>query len=160
MLWLFQRGTTHHIVLSPGQYLPNTAQYCAASSGEREGNQFCSVCSSNENTEDVFCKVVVLHMENDVDEAIWMQNLLQNKLSIKPGIIFADMPCGKHVLENLSDAVNGSAWHNYNSVIPVRLLNNPLLWEKTLFALQKIFQESTYRQQQGIRLDTNACRQF
>lgn len=68
------------------------------------------VCSSNENSEDVFCKFVVLHNENDVDEAIWIQNLLQNKFSIKPGIIFADMPCGKHVLENVSDAVNGSTW--------------------------------------------------
>ncbi|XP_068783098.1 TIR domain-containing adapter molecule 2-like [Struthio camelus] len=155
------------------------------------------VCSGNENIEGVFYKFVILHAENDVDEAIRIQNLLQNKFCIKPGIIFAEMPCGKHILENLSDAVNGSAWtiilltenflngpwcefqsytclvnalnkrHKYNSVIPVRPLNNPLPREKTPFALQainaleedspgfakqveRIFQESTYRQQREI----------
>lgn len=84
-------------------------ELCGLSAEIREpASMALGVCSSNEN-EDVFCKFVVLHAENDVDEAIWIQNLLQNKFSIKPGIIFADMPCGKHVLENLSDAVNGSA---------------------------------------------------
>ncbi|NXA38658.1 TCAM2 protein, partial [Eudromia elegans] len=147
--------------------------------------------------EGVFYKFVILHAENDVDEAIRIQSLLQNKFCIKPGIIFAEMPCGKHILENLRDAVNGSAWtiilltesflngpwcefqsytclanalnkeHKYNTVIPVRPLNNPLPREKTPFALQainaleeespafgkqveRIFQESTYRQQQEI----------
>ncbi|XP_062456471.1 uncharacterized protein LOC134153918 [Rhea pennata] len=164
---------------------------------EEPASRSPEVCSSNENIEDVFYKFVILHAENDVDEAIRIQNLLQNEFCIKPGIIFAEMPCGKHILENLSDAVNGSAWtiilltenflngrwcefqsytclvnalnkqHKYNSVIPVRPLNNPLPREKTPFALQainaleedspgfakqveRVFQEPTYRQLRDI----------
>ncbi|XP_010219238.1 PREDICTED: uncharacterized protein LOC104573711 [Tinamus guttatus] len=184
------------------------------STGQRDSKQVHELCglsaeirepasrspeagSSNENIESIFYKFVILHAENDVDEAIRIQNLLQNKFCIKPGIIFAEMPCGKHILENLSDAVNGSAWtiilltesflkgpwcefqsytclanalnkeHKYNTVIPVRPLNNPLPRKKTPFALQainaleedspafanqveRIFQESIYRQQQEI----------
>ncbi|XP_025060401.1 uncharacterized protein LOC102378217, partial [Alligator sinensis] len=153
--------------------------------------------NSDEDPEDVFYKFVILHAENDIDEAIRVQHLLQNKFCVKPGIIFAEMPCGRHVLENLNDAVNRSAWtiilltenflseawvefqsytslinalnkrHKYNSVIPVRPLNNPLPREKTPLVLQtinaleedspgfakqveKLFQESKYRQQQAI----------
>uniref|UniRef100_A0A8B9Q1C1 TIR domain-containing adapter molecule 2 n=1 Tax=Apteryx owenii TaxID=8824 RepID=A0A8B9Q1C1_APTOW len=173
-------------------------ELCGLSAEIREpASRSPGVCSSNENIEGVFYKFVILHAENDVDEAIRIQNLLQNKFCIKPGIIFAEMPCGKHILENLGDAVNGSAWtiilltekflngpwcefqsytclanalnkqHKYNSVIPVRPLNNPLPREKIPFALQainaleedspgfakqveRIFQESTYRQQREI----------
>uniref|UniRef100_A0A7M4FDA7 TIR domain-containing adapter molecule 2 n=2 Tax=Crocodylus porosus TaxID=8502 RepID=A0A7M4FDA7_CROPO len=153
--------------------------------------------NNDEDPEDVFYKFVILHAEKDIDEAIRVQHLLQNKFCVKPGIIFAEMPCGRHVLENLKDAVNGSAWtiilltenflseawvefqsytslinalnkqHKYNSVIPVRPLNNPLPREKTPLVLQtinaleenspafakqvqKLFQESKYRQQQAI----------
>ncbi|XP_064358039.1 TIR domain-containing adapter molecule 2 [Dromaius novaehollandiae] len=173
-------------------------ELCGLSAEIREpASRSSGVCSSNENIEGVFYKFVILHAENDVDEAIRIQNLLQNKFCIKPGIIFAEMPCGKHILENLSDAVNDSAWtiilltenflngpwcefqsytclvnalnkqHKYNSVIPVRPVNNPLPREKIPFALQainaleedspgfakqveRIFQESTYRQQREI----------
>ena len=68
------------------------------------------VCSSNETTEAVFCKLVMLCADNDADEAIQIQNLLQYVFCIKSGIVFAVMPCSEHVLENFSDAVNGSAW--------------------------------------------------
>ena len=36
--------------------------------------------------------------------------LLENDFGIKPGIIFAEMPCGRQHLQNLDDAINGSAW--------------------------------------------------
>lgn len=61
-------------------------------------------------TEAVFFMFVVLHTDNDADQAIQIQNLLQNKFCVKSGITFAAMPCSERVLENLSDAVNGSAW--------------------------------------------------
>ncbi|ELW48403.1 TIR domain-containing adapter molecule 2 [Tupaia chinensis] len=150
-----------------------------------------------EAEEEVFLKFVILHAEDDTDEALRVQNLLQNDFGIKPGIIFAEMPCGRQHLQNLDDAVNGSAWtillltenflrdtwcnfqfytslinsvnrqHKYNSVIPMRPLNNPLPRERTPFALQsinaleeesrgfptqveRIFQESVYKTQQMI----------
>uniref|UniRef100_A0A8C8VDV7 TIR domain-containing adapter molecule 2 n=1 Tax=Pelusios castaneus TaxID=367368 RepID=A0A8C8VDV7_9SAUR len=153
--------------------------------------------SSEEDPDDVFYKFVILHAEDDTSEASRLQHLLQNKFCIKPGIIFAEMPGGRHLLENLNDAMNRSAWtiilltehffsetwcefqsytslinalnkqHKYNSVIPLRPLNNPLPREKTPCVLQainaleegspgfgkqvkKIFQESKYRQQQAI----------
>lgn len=121
-----------------------------------------------EEEEEVFLKFVILHAEDDTDEALRVQNLLQNDFGIKPGIIFAEMPCGRQHLQNLDDAVNGSAWtillltenflrdtwcnfqfytslmnsvnrqHKYNSVIPMRPLNSPLPRERTPFALQTI----------------------
>lgn len=155
------------------------------------------VHSSDEDPENVFYKFVILHSGNDIDEANRLLHLLQNKFCIKPGIIFAEMPSGRHLLQNLNDAVNRSAWtiilltehflseawcefqsyaslmnalnkqHKYNSVIPLRPLNNPLPREKTPCVLQtinaleedspgfakqvqKIFQESKYRQQKAI----------
>ncbi|KAM6150667.1 TIR domain-containing adapter molecule 2 [Erethizon dorsatum] len=151
--------------------------------------------------EEVFLKFVILHSEDDTDEALRVQELLQNDFGIKPGIIFAEMPCGRQHLQNLDDAVNGSAWtillltenflrdtwcnfqfytslmnsvnreHKYNSVIPMRPLNNPLPRERTPFALQtinaleeeshgfstqveRIFQESVYKTQQTIWKET------
>ena len=127
--------------------------------------------------------------------------LLENDFGIKPGIIFAEMPCGRQHLQNLDDAINGSAWtillltenflrdtwckfqfysslmnsvnrqHKYNSVIPMRPLNNPLPRERTPFALrtinaleeesrgfptqvERIFQDSVYRIQQAIWKET------
>ena len=127
--------------------------------------------------------------------------LLENDFGIKPGIIFAEMPCGRQHLQNLDDAINRSAWtillltenflrdtwckfqfysslmnsvnrqHKYNSVIPMRPLNNPLPRERTPFALrtinaleeesrgfptqvERIFQESVYRIQQAIWKET------
>uniref|UniRef100_A0A8C5U2Y8 Uncharacterized protein n=1 Tax=Malurus cyaneus samueli TaxID=2593467 RepID=A0A8C5U2Y8_9PASS len=129
-------------------------ELCSLSDEIREpASAALGICSSNEKTEDIFCRFV---------------NLLQNKFSTKPGIISADMPCGEQVSENLCDA------HKYNSVIPVRLLNNSLLWEKIPFALQainmleedshdsakqveKIFQASTYRQQQEVQREKLEC---
>ncbi|XP_074851302.1 TIR domain-containing adapter molecule 2 [Carettochelys insculpta] len=155
------------------------------------------VHSSDEDPKDVFYKFVILHGGNDTDEANRLLHLLENKFCIKPGIIFAEMPSGRHVLQNLNDAINQSAWtiilltehflseawcefqsytslmnalnkqHKYNSVIPLRPLNNPLPREKTPCVLQtinaleedspgfgqqveKIFQESKYRQQKAI----------
>uniref|UniRef100_A0A4X2KVY8 TIR domain-containing adapter molecule 2 n=2 Tax=Vombatus ursinus TaxID=29139 RepID=A0A4X2KVY8_VOMUR len=111
------------------------------------------------------------------------------------------MPCGRQHLQNLDDAVNGSAWtiflltenflrdtwcnfqfytslmnsinkqHKYNSVIPMRPLNNPLPRDRTPFALQtinaleeescgfrkqveKIFQDSVYEKQKAIWKDS------
>ncbi|KAM5298298.1 TIR domain-containing adapter molecule 2 [Ctenodactylus gundi] len=159
--------------------------------------------------EEVFFKFVILHAEDDIDEALRVQDLLQNDFGIKPGIIFAEMPCGRQHLQNLDDAVNGSAWtillltenflrdtwcnfqfytslmnsvnrqHKYNSVIPMRPLNNPLPRERTPFALQtinaleeeslgfstqveRIFQESVYKSQQTVWKQTRktAQRQF
>ncbi|KAM9694425.1 TIR domain-containing adapter molecule 2 isoform 1-T3 [Trichechus inunguis] len=118
--------------------------------------------------EEVFFKFVILHAESDINEALRVQNLLQDDFGIKPGIIFAEMPCGRQHLQNLDDAVNGSAWtillltenflrdtwckfqfysslmnsvnrqHKYNSVIPMRPLSNPLPRERTPFALRTI----------------------
>ncbi|KAM6224300.1 TIR domain-containing adapter molecule 2-like [Rhynchocyon petersi] len=151
--------------------------------------------------EEVFFKFVILHAENDISEALRVQDLLQDGFGIKPGIIFAEMPCGRQHLQNLDDAVNGSAWtillltenflrdtwcrfqfysslmnsvnrqHKYNSVIPMRPLNNPLPRERTPFALrtinaleegsrgfhiqvERIFQESVYKTQQSLWRET------
>ncbi|XP_038625542.1 TIR domain-containing adapter molecule 2 [Tachyglossus aculeatus] len=167
---------------------------------EEETEEMVRVAGLEEAGE-VFYKFVILHAEDDVDEALRVQQLLQDEFRIRPGIIFAEMPCGRHHLQNLDDAVNGSAWtivlltenfvseawcqfqfytslvnsvnrqHKYNSVIPVRPLNNPLPRQKTPFALrtinaleegsrafpaqvEKIFQESVYRKQEAIWRDT------
>lgn len=153
--------------------------------------------SSDENTGDIFYRFVILHAEDDIDEAVRVQELLQNEFCIKPGIIFSEMPSGRHLLENLQDAMNDSAWtiilltenflrelwcefqvyaclycsltkpHKGNTVIPLRPRNTSLPLEKTplvlraLNALQedspgfaaqvkKIFQESSYKQQQTV----------
>ncbi|XP_062942642.1 TIR domain-containing adapter molecule 2 [Cynocephalus volans] len=148
-----------------------------------------------------FLKFVILHAEDDTKEALRVQNLLENDFGVKPGIIFAEMPCGRQHLQNLDDAVNGSAWtillltenflrdtwcsfqfytslmnsvnrqHKYNSVIPMRPLNNPLPRDRTPFVLQtinaleeesrgfptqveRIFQDSVYKTQQTIWKET------
>ncbi|KAJ1208002.1 hypothetical protein NDU88_003392 [Pleurodeles waltl] len=117
---------------------------------------------------DMFYKFVILHSESDIEEAIRIQLMLQNQFHIVPGIILAEMPCGRHRLQTLEDAVNGSAWtiilltenllketwceyqsytclmnsinkqHKYNSVIPLRPANNGLSRAKTPFVLQAI----------------------
>ncbi|KAM4710596.1 TIR domain-containing adapter molecule 2 [Discoglossus pictus] len=119
-------------------------------------------------TEDVFYKFVILHATADIIEALRIKDMLQDELHIKPGIIFAEMPAGQHILKNLEDAINGSAWtiilltenflnetwcefqshttlinsinmlHKYNSVIPVRPEKNYLPREKTPFVLKAI----------------------
>ncbi|XP_058599722.1 uncharacterized protein LOC131520015 [Neofelis nebulosa] len=174
-------------------------------SGEREGTEAAEEVPE-EDEEEVFLKFVILHAEDDTDEALRVQNLLQNDFGIKPGIIFAEMPCGRQHLQNLDDAVNGSAWtillltenflrdtwckfqfytslmnsvnrqHKYNSVIPLRPLNNPLPRERTPFALrtinaleeesrgfptqvERIFQESVYKIQQSIWKETRTTLQ-
>uniref|UniRef100_A0A8C3KE78 Uncharacterized protein n=1 Tax=Calidris pygmaea TaxID=425635 RepID=A0A8C3KE78_9CHAR len=98
------------------------------------------VCSSNEITEAVLCKFVTLCADSDADESIQFPNVLQDKFCVKTGIIFAEMPCSEHVLENLHDAVNG--------LVIIMPLNNPLK-NSPGFAKQveKIFHESAYRQQ-------------
>ncbi|KAM6475471.1 TIR domain-containing adapter molecule 2 [Liasis olivaceus] len=126
------------------------------------------VDSSDEDAEDRFYRFVILHAEEDIEEAIRVQDLLQNEYCIKPGLIFAEMPSGRHLLENLTNAMNDSAWiiilltenflrdlwcefqsytsllgaltipHKYNSVIPMRPRNKPLPWERTPFILQCI----------------------
>ncbi|XP_042528422.1 TIR domain-containing adapter molecule 2 isoform X1 [Dipodomys spectabilis] len=118
--------------------------------------------------QDVFLKFVILHAEDDTDEALRVLELLQNDFGIRPGLIFAEMPCGRQHLQNLDDAVNGSAWtillltenflrdtwcnfqfytslmnsvnrrHKYNSVIPMRPLNKALPRARTPLALQTI----------------------
>ncbi|XP_061480369.1 TIR domain-containing adapter molecule 2 [Rhineura floridana] len=124
--------------------------------------------SSDEDAGDTFYRFVILHAEDDVEEAVRVQDLLQNEFCIKPGIIFAEMPSGRHLLENLNDAMNGSAWtiilltenflselwcefqsytslfsaltmpHKGNTVIPMRPRNNPLPRDRTPFILQSI----------------------
>ncbi|XP_004686551.1 PREDICTED: TIR domain-containing adapter molecule 2 [Condylura cristata] len=121
-----------------------------------------------EEGEEVFFKFVILHAEEDTREALRVQDLLQNDFGIRPGIIFAEMPCGRQLLQNLDDAVNGSAWtillltenflrdtwckfqfytslmnsvnrqHKYNSVIPMRPRSSPLPRERTPFILRTI----------------------
>ncbi|XP_053422284.1 TIR domain-containing adapter molecule 2 isoform X2 [Nycticebus coucang] len=165
--------------------------------GRQEGALRVEGTPVDEAEEEVFLKFVILHAEDDTGEALRVQNLLQNDFGIKPGIIFAEMPCGRQHLQNLDDAVNGSAWtillltenflrdtwcnfqfytslmnsvnrqHKYNSVIPMRPLNNPLPRDRTPFVLQtinaleeesrgfptqveRIFQESVYKTQQTI----------
>ncbi|XP_012619169.2 TIR domain-containing adapter molecule 2 [Microcebus murinus] len=170
--------------------------------GEQEGAEGeAETPEEDDEEEEVFLKFVILHADDDTDEALRVQNVLQNDFGIKPGIIFAEMPCGRQHLQNLDDAVNGSAWtillltenflrdtwcnfqfytslmnsvnrrHKYNSVIPMRPLNNPLPRERTPFALQtinaleeesrgfptqveRIFQESVYKTQQTIWKET------
>ncbi|XP_053146688.1 TIR domain-containing adapter molecule 2 [Hemicordylus capensis] len=124
--------------------------------------------SSNEEAGEIFYRFVILHADDDVEEAVRVQDLLQNEFCIKPGIVFAEMPSGRHVLENLQEAVNGSAWtiilltenflkelwcefqfhaslfnalttpHKCNTVIPMRPRNNPLSKERIPFILQTI----------------------
>ncbi|XP_066469910.1 TIR domain-containing adapter molecule 2 [Tiliqua scincoides] len=124
--------------------------------------------SSEEDVGEIFYRFVILHAEDDEEEAVRVQDLLQNEFCIKPGIIFAEMPSGRHLLENFQKAITGSAWtiilltenflselwctfqsytslynaltipHKCNTVIPMRPRNNPLPWEKTPFILQSI----------------------
>lgn len=123
---------------------------------------------ADDEDDEVFLKFVILHAQEDTDEALRVQKMLQNDFGIRPGIIFAEMPCGRQHLRNLHDAVNGSAWTillltenflrdawcefqfytslmnsvnrqpKYNSVIPMRPLSNPLPRERTPFALRTI----------------------
>ncbi|XP_073913086.1 TIR domain-containing adapter molecule 2 isoform X1 [Castor canadensis] len=184
------------VPLCDGQHGNTTEQL----TGGQEGAEMLEKMLEEE-AEEVFLKFVILHAENDTDEALRVQELLQNDFGIKPGMIFAEMPCGRQHLQNLDDAVNGSAWtillltenflrdtwcnfqfytslmnsvnrqHKYNSVIPMRPLNNPLPREQTPFALQtinaleeescgfstqveRIFQESVYKTQQTIWKET------
>ena len=58
----------------------------------------------------LYIKFVILHAEEDTGEALRVQSLLENDFGIKPGIIFAEMPCGRQHLQNLDDAINRSAW--------------------------------------------------
>lgn len=169
--------------------------------GEWEKADEMEEVPEEDSEEEVFFKFVILHAEDDISEALRVQDLLQNDFGIRPGIIFAEMPCGRQHLQNLDDAVNGSAWtillltenflrdtwckfqfysslmnsvnrqHKYNSVIPMRPLNNPLPRERTPFALrtinaleeesrgfptqvEKIFQESVYKTQETIWKET------
>lgn len=169
--------------------------------GEREAAEGVEELPEEDAEEEVFLKFVILHADGDTNEALRVQELLQNDFGIRPGIIFAEMPCGRQHLQNLDDAVNGSAWtillltenflrdtwckfqfysslmnsvnrqHKYNSVIPMRPLNNPLPRERTPFALrtinaleeesrgfptqvERIFQESVYKTQQTIWKET------
>ncbi|XP_006886760.1 PREDICTED: TIR domain-containing adapter molecule 2 [Elephantulus edwardii] len=169
--------------------------------GEQKGAETREETSEEETEDEVFFKFVILHAESDINEALRVQDLLQDGFGIKPGIIFAEMPCGRQHLQNLDDAVNGSAWtillltenflrdtwckfqfysslmnsvnrhHKYNSVIPMRPLNNPLPRERTPFALrtinaleegsrgfhiqvERIFQESVYKTQQSLWRET------
>ncbi|XP_037365388.1 TIR domain-containing adapter molecule 2 [Talpa occidentalis] len=136
--------------------------------GDKEGRGEVEDTPGEEAEEEVFLKFVILHAEEDTREALRVQNLLQNDFGVRPGIIFAEMPCGRQLLQNLDDAVNGSAWtillltenflrdtwckfqfytslmnsvnrqHKYNSVIPMRPRNNPLSRERTPLALRTI----------------------
>ncbi|XP_036702199.1 TIR domain-containing adapter molecule 2 [Balaenoptera musculus] len=189
---------SEEISLSNAAAHSNTAEM---PTGEQEGAKGVEEMPEEEEEEEVFLKFVILHAEEDTDEALRVQNLLENDFGIKPGIIFAEMPCGRQHLQNLDDAVNGSAWtillltenflrdtwckfqfytslmnsvnrqHKYNSVIPMRPLNNPLPRERTPFALrtinaleeesrgfptqvERIFQDSVYRIQQAIWKET------
>ncbi|XP_018415358.1 PREDICTED: TIR domain-containing adapter molecule 2 [Nanorana parkeri] len=127
--------------------------------------QMCSSHELYEDNEEVFYKFVILHAETDIHEAIRMKDLLQDTFHIKPGLIFAEMPAGQHILKTLDNAVNGSAWtiilltenflketwcefqshatlinsiqmyHKYNTVIPVRPRDNYLPRDKTPFPI-------------------------
>ncbi|KAM4808230.1 TIR domain-containing adapter molecule 2 [Rhinophrynus dorsalis] len=127
---------------------------------ENKGEGMCS------GEEEIFYKFVILHAKTDVSEAQRVKDMLQDKFNIKPGIIFAEMPAGQHILKTLDDAVNGSAWtillltekflteawcefqshaslinsinmhHKHNSVIPVRPQKNYLPREKTPLVLR------------------------
>ncbi|XP_048190218.1 TIR domain-containing adapter molecule 2 [Perognathus longimembris pacificus] len=135
---------------------------------EQAGDEATEKVPEEEAGEDVFLKFVILHAEDDTDEALRVLELLQNDFGIKPGMIFAEMPSGRQHLQNLDDAVNGSAWtillltenflrdtwcnfqfytslmnsvnrqHKYNSVIPLRPLNKALPRARTPLALQTI----------------------
>ncbi|XP_042308392.1 TIR domain-containing adapter molecule 2 [Sceloporus undulatus] len=124
--------------------------------------------NDDQDVEDIFYRFVILHAEDDVEEAVRVQDLLQNDFCIKPGIVFAEMASGKHLLENLNDALRSSAWtiilltenflnelwyefqfytalfsaltipNKQSTVIPMRPRNNPLPWERTPFILQSI----------------------
>ncbi|XP_027730559.1 TIR domain-containing adapter molecule 2 [Vombatus ursinus] len=168
---------------------------------EEEEEERAEELPKDDLEEEIFFKFVILHAEDDTCEALRVQGMLQNQFGIKPGIIYAEMPCGRQHLQNLDDAVNGSAWtiflltenflrdtwcnfqfytslmnsinkqHKYNSVIPMRPLNNPLPRDRTPFALQtinaleeescgfrkqveKIFQDSVYEKQKAIWKDS------
>ncbi|KAM9330933.1 TIR domain-containing adapter molecule 2 [Gastrophryne carolinensis] len=130
--------------------------------------QTVSLDSTNEDNEAVFYKFVILHAESDISDALRMKTLLQDTLQVKPGLIFAEMPAGQHILKTLEDAVNGSAWtiilltenfvketwcefqshamlinsinndHKYNTVIPVRPKDNYLPRDRTPFPISLI----------------------
>ncbi|XP_012871538.1 PREDICTED: TIR domain-containing adapter molecule 2-like [Dipodomys ordii] len=136
--------------------------------GEPEEARAQEKVPEDEAGQDVFLKFVILHAEDDTDEALRVLERLQNDFGIRPGLIFAEMPCGRQPLQNLDDAVNGSAWtillltenflrdtwcnfqfytslmnsvnrqHKYNSVIPMRPLNKALPRARTPLALQTI----------------------
>ncbi|KAM5191775.1 TIR domain-containing adapter molecule 2 [Mantella aurantiaca] len=128
-------------------------------------SQMCPSLGPNEDNEEVFYKFIILHAETDINEAMRMKDLLQDTFHIKPGLIFAEMPAGQHILNTLDNAVNGSAWtiilltqnflketwcefqshatlinsinkyHKYNTVIPVRPKDNYLPRDKTPFPI-------------------------
>ncbi|XP_053330253.1 TIR domain-containing adapter molecule 2 [Spea bombifrons] len=135
---------------------------------EKPGEHETTETEEDCRTEDVFYKFVILHAEADISEALRIKNMLENDFSIKPGIIFAELPAGGYVLKTLDNAVNGSAWtillltknfltetwcefqshatlinsinmcHKYNTVIPVRPKKNYLPRENTPFILKLI----------------------
>ncbi|NP_001279313.1 TIR domain-containing adapter molecule 2 [Callorhinchus milii] len=177
----------------------NGSEQVAGESGDSKANGSDDEEQNTDDAdnEDTFYKFVILHAQNDTDEALRLLNLLENKFQVIPGRLFNDMPAGNQQLQNLSDAVNGSAWtillltedflseawckfqsyitlmnslnkqHKYNTVIPVRILNNPLPHKMTPLVIQAInaleegnpafdrqvnltFQDSTYEQQRTI----------
>ncbi|CAI9562208.1 unnamed protein product [Staurois parvus] len=127
--------------------------------------QMGSSLKLNEDNEEVFYKFVILHAETDINEAMRLKDLLQDTFHVKPGLIFAEMPAGQHILQTLDNAVNGSAWtillltenflketwcefqshatlinsinmhHKYNTMIPVRPKDNYLPRDKTPFPI-------------------------
>ncbi|XP_009872473.1 PREDICTED: LOW QUALITY PROTEIN: TIR domain-containing adapter molecule 2 [Apaloderma vittatum] len=99
-----------------------------------------TVCRSNETTQTVFPKFVILHVHSDADEAIHIQNLLQNKFCVKSGKIFAAIPFtflngSWHEFQSFTSLANVLNIINYNSVIPLRPLNSPFSQEKTFVLL-------------------------
>lgn len=220
----FSRGTSHGVDTQQGPPGSSSRRCAEAALGEgaehggatREPVQEREVPvglteapaagEEEEEEEEEFLKFVILHAEEDTDEALRVQSLLQDEFGISPGMVFAEMPCGRQHLQNLDAAVNGSAWtillltenflrdtwcrfqfytslmnsvnrlHKYNSVIPMRPLNNPLPRERTPLALQtinaleeegcgfatqveRIFQESVFRTQQAIWRETRSAAQ-
>ncbi|XP_060027263.1 uncharacterized protein LOC103112541 [Erinaceus europaeus] len=160
------RNQTH---LESGGQRPGDISLCNATVTAEDGQEGPEEMPREEEDEDdVFLKFVILHSEDDTQEALRVQHLLQSRFGIQPGIIFAEMPGGRQHLQNLDHAVNGSAWtillltenflrdtwchfqfhtslmnsvnrqHKYNSVIPMRPLNRPLPRERTPFPLRTI----------------------
>lgn len=153
-----------------GENLKPTSKFCELSLHTEASCHITiqEIQRDNEDTGDVFYRFVILHAEDDIEEAVRIQELLQNEFCIKPGIIFAEMPSGRHLLENLNDALSNSAWtiilltenflselwyqfqsytsllssltvpHKCNTVIPMRPRNNPLPWERTPLVFQTI----------------------